>query len=248
MSGRQLHLPRVIGHRGAALRAPENTLAGFTMAAELGVKCVEFDARLTLDDKAVVFHDATLDRLSDGGGAVGATALGDLRARDVGSHFSPAYKGERIPTLEETLVHLRKLGLAFNLEMKAEAGREKTLADVTARALEAIWPRDAPTPLVSSFETTALAAFGRRAPQIPRGYLVETLGQGWRLQARKLGAAAVVCDHRPLSPEGARAVKGGGYPLLVYTVNHVKRAEELFAWGIDGVISDAPDAILANLP
>ncbi|HYB08122.1 MAG TPA: glycerophosphodiester phosphodiesterase family protein [Alphaproteobacteria bacterium] len=240
-------LPKVIGHRGAALRAPENTLAGFTKAAALGVTWVEFDVRLSLEGRAVVFHDDTLERLSDGSGKVGATPLDDLLARDVGARFDPAYKGERIPTLEETLLHLRKLRLAFNLEMKAEGGREEALSEATARALEAVWPREAPVPLLSSFQTEALAAFARRAPSIPRGYLVEALGRNWRDDALRLGASAVVCNHRRLAQADARAVKAAGYWLATYTVNRPDRAEQLFAWGVDAVISDAPDAIVGIL-
>jgi glycerophosphoryl diester phosphodiesterase len=240
-----LRLPRVIGHRGAAARAPENTLAGFRKAAELGLEWVEFDVRLSLDDRPVVFHDERLERVTDGMGRVGATPFAELVARDAGAAFALAYRGERIPSLEETLELLRSLGLAFNLEMKAEPGRERALAEVVAQSLERGWPREAPPPLVSSFELPALAAFARRAPHIARAYLAESLSPRWREEAERVGAVAVACDHRPLSPDGVRAVKQAGLPLLAYTVNHPGRAEELFAWGVDGVFSDAPDAILA---
>ena len=242
-----LLLPRVIGHRGAAARAPENTLAGFRKAAEFGCRWVEFDVRLSLEGRAILFHDDDLERTTDGKGPVGATPFAELRARDAGASFNPAYRGERIPSLEEALALLRRLGLAFNLEMKAEPGREEALAEVVARTLARAWPSEAPPPLVSSFEAAALGAFARRAPRIPRAYLAEQPPPDWRAQAARLGAAALVLDHKPLSPEGARAVKAAGYPLLAYTVNHPGRAEELFAWGVDGVISDAPDAILAAL-
>jgi glycerophosphoryl diester phosphodiesterase len=243
----QLNLPKVIGHRGAPFRAPENTLASFTKAAELGVTWVEFDVRLSLEGRVIVFHDDTLGRLSDGVGKVGATPLQDLLARDVGSHFDPAYNGERIPTLEKALLQFRKLGLAFNLEMKGEPGREEALAEATARTLDAGWPRDAPAPLVSSFEAAALAAFARHAPRTPRGYLVESLRRNWRVDAQALGACAVICNHKLISQADARAVKADGHALLTYTVNRPDRAAELFAWGVDAVISDAPDAILGIL-
>jgi glycerophosphoryl diester phosphodiesterase len=79
---------------------------------------------------------------------------------------------------------------------------------------------------------------------VPRGYLVDALVPAWRAAADRLGAVAVICNQRHLSPYGLKSVKGAGYPLLVYTVNHPSRARELFGWGVDGVISDAPDAIL----
>lgn len=243
----RLVLPRVIGHRGAAARAPENTLAGFRKAAELGCRFVEFDVRLSLEGRAIVFHDDDLERTTDGNGPVGATPYAELRARDAGFSFGPAYQGERIPSLEEALALLCRLGLAFNLEMKAEPGRERALAEVVARTLARAWPSQAPPPLVSSFAAAALAAFARRAPRIPRAYLVEQPPPDWRAQAARLGAAALVLDHKPLSREGVRAVKAAGYPLIAYTVNHPSRAEELFSWGVESVISDAPDAILGAL-
>jgi glycerophosphoryl diester phosphodiesterase len=244
MIGPRLQFPKVIGHRGAAQRAPENTLAGFRKAAELGCSWVEFDVRLSLDDRPAVFHDDTLDRVTDGTGRVGATPWSDLAARDAGRRFDASYRGERIPSLDEVLALLRQLGLRFDLEMKAEPGRERALAEVVARTLERAWPRELPPPLVTSFEAPALAAFARRAPHLPRGYLVEALPHDWQAQVERLEAAAVICDHHPLSPQGVAAVRRAGYPLLVYTVNHPSRAQELFGWGVDGVISDAPDAIM----
>lgn len=247
MNSQRLRFPKVIGHRGAALRAPENTLAGFRKAAELGCTWVEFDVRLSLDDRPVVFHDDTLDRVTDGTGPVGATPLSDLLARDAGARFDSAYKGEHIPSLEEGLALLRTLGLGFDLEMKAEPGREKALAEVVARTLERFWPRELSPPLVTSFNPLAIEAFARRAPHIPRGYLVNELPPDWRAQAERLVVAVVICSHKLLARDNVRTVKREGYPLLAYTVNHPERAAALFAWGVDGVISDSPDAILAIL-
>ncbi len=247
MSRPDIRLPKVIGHRGAALRAPENTLAGFRKAAELGCRWVEFDVRLSRDEVPVVFHDDRLERVTGQEGAVAAASLAELKACDAGSVFSPEYRGERIPTLAEALELLGGLGLAFDLELKAERGREQALAEAAAAELERRWPRERPLPLVTSFETAALLHFARRAPAYLRGYLVAALPRDWRAEAERLDAAAVICDQRRIAAEGVRAVKGAGYPLLVYTVNRPARAAELLGWGVDGVISDAPDAIMAAL-
>jgi glycerophosphoryl diester phosphodiesterase len=230
-----LLIPRVIGHRGAAARAPENTLAGFRKAAALGCRWVEFDVRLSSDDQPVVIHDDTLDRTTDGSGAVGATPLADLLKRDAG--------GEPIPTLRQTLAELIRVGLGGNLEMKADPGRDEALADAVATAVR----RHASPLLVSSFSATALDAFARLAPGIPRGMLTETLVPGWRETASRLGAAAVACDQRSLRREDAGAAHGAGFLLAAYTVNDPRRALELFGWGVDSVFSDVPDTILAAL-
>jgi glycerophosphoryl diester phosphodiesterase len=247
MSRPELHIPKVIGHRGAALRAPENTLAGFRKAAELGCKWVEFDVRLSLEDRAVVFHDDTLERTTDGTGPVSATPLGDLLSRDAGSYFDFKYRGERIPTLEEALTLLPSLGLGCDLEMKPDLGREQALAETVASTIERVWPKAFPFPLVTSFSALAIEAFADLAPHVPRGYLTTELPSDWQERAERFGAAAVICEYKSLKIENVREVSRAGLPLLVYTINQVSRADQLFAWGIDSVISDAPDAILAGI-
>lgn len=243
----QLRIPKVIGHRGAASRAPENTLAGFRKAAELGSLWLECDVRLCQEDRPIVFHDDILARTTDGRGPVGATPFHDLRSYDAGSYFNPSYRGERIPTLEETLTLLQSLRLGCDLEMKAEPGRERALAEVVARTIERQWSQDFTSLLVTSFAPLAIEAFAGAAPHIPRGYLTRALPLDWQVRAERLRAAAVVCDHTSLGFANVRSVRTAGYPLLAYTVNDVGRALELFEWGIQGVISDVPDAILSGI-
>src|ERR1700761_1456962 len=91
----QILMPKVIGHRGAAAHAPENTLAGFRAAKTLGCTWVEFDVRLTADGQPVICHDDALDRTSDGHGRISRQNLGMLSAVDMGSWFGPAFCGER---------------------------------------------------------------------------------------------------------------------------------------------------------
>jgi glycerophosphoryl diester phosphodiesterase len=94
---------KIVGHRGAAGRAPENTLASFRRAWELGAAMVEMDIRLTADGHAVLLHDATLDRTTSGSGPLAACTLAQVRALDAGSRFDPEFAGERVPTLAEAL-------------------------------------------------------------------------------------------------------------------------------------------------
>ena len=96
-----LILPRVIGHRGIAARAPENTLAGFRRAAELGVAWVELDVQLTSDGVPVVFHDDGLERTTDGQGLLIETPLAVLRGLDAGAWFGPAFAGERADAADQ---------------------------------------------------------------------------------------------------------------------------------------------------
>lgn len=93
----------VIGHRGASIEAPENTMAAFVRALELGADGIEFDVQLTADGHAVVLHDALLDRTTSGSGPVFAVDLDEVRALDAGSWFGPDFVGERVPLLDDVL-------------------------------------------------------------------------------------------------------------------------------------------------
>ena len=109
-----------VAHRGASSYAPENTFAAFNKALELGASHVELDVHFSRDGHIVVIHDDTLDRTTDGSGAVADKTLVELRSLDAGSWFGPAYSGERIRTLAE-IFEQYKGRLYFHVEIKARA-------------------------------------------------------------------------------------------------------------------------------
>ena len=104
-------LPPVIGHRGAAASAPENTLAGLRKASELGCRWVEFDVRLTADRHLILLHDDRIERTTDGRGNAAALPLVALRRHDAGTWWSRGFSSERIPTLAEAVMLLGQLGV-----------------------------------------------------------------------------------------------------------------------------------------
>src|SRR5437016_6247038 len=157
-------LPPVIGHRGAAARAPENTLAGLRRARALGCEWVEFDVRLTGDGALVLCHDARLDRTTDGRGLISAMTLAAIRDRDAGIRFGAEFAGERVPTLGEALDLAADIGLSTNIEIKAERGRDYATAAAVAAALRERRDNE-PAVLVSSFLPAAVAAMRALAPQ-----------------------------------------------------------------------------------
>ena len=245
MSNGSLALPRVIGHRGAAGHAPENTLASLRRAAELGARWVEFDVALTRDGEPVLLHDETVDRTTDGKGRLAAMALGEVQQLDAGRWHSEAAAGERVPTLMQALALLKSLGLGANIEIKPTAGREAETGAVVAKRIADAWPESLPPPLFSSFRTEALAAARDAAPRIARGYLLSRLGRDWRREAAALGCVSVHCNHRHLDRKAAAEVRQAGYRLLAYTVNDAMRGRQLFGWGVDAVFTDYPDRLLA---
>src|SRR5258705_2108830 len=108
----------VIAHRGASGNAPENTLAAFRKAVALGASFIETDLQLSRDARFVAIHYATVNRTTNGQGAVHDMALADLRKLDTGSWFCSEFAGERIPTLEEILEFSQKNDVVFYLEIK----------------------------------------------------------------------------------------------------------------------------------
>jgi glycerophosphoryl diester phosphodiesterase len=240
-----LALPRVIGHRGACAYAPENTLASIRKAAALGTRWVEFDVRLTRDDDLVLMHDDTLARTTNGRGKVRDHTCAELRALDAGAWMGGAFAGERIPSLAESIALLAELGLGANIEIKTASSEAHDTAVALNRILNAHWPAAKPPPLVSSFRIAALKTMQRIAPRWPRGLLLRRLEGDWRGLVGRLGAATLNLDHRPLDRAAVALARSAAVPVLCYTVNDPARARELFAWGVDAVFTDRPDALLA---
>jgi glycerophosphoryl diester phosphodiesterase len=241
---RPLPLPRVIGHRGAAARAPENTLAGFRFAKSLGCAWVEFDVRLAADNALMICHDDRLERTTDGRGAISKLPLMAIREFDAGSWFHQNFAGQRVPTLDETLELCRELDLGANIEIKAERARGRE----TAAAVAAILGKRAgalPPVLISSFLEDAVIEAARLAPSVPRAMLWSRVPRDWTQIATAHGCATINADQRHLSERLAAEIGAAGYPVLAYTVNDAARARQLFDWGVTSVFSDAPDIILA---
>jgi len=135
-----LNLPPVIGHRGTANLAPENTLAGIRRAQEEGAGWVEFDVKLTSDGIPILMHDDRLGRTTNGKGKVALASLKDIQALDAGSWFAPEFAGERVPTLRATLELCIELGLGINVELKPCPGREQETAEIALQTLVDAWP------------------------------------------------------------------------------------------------------------
>ncbi len=240
--------PPVIGHRGAASHAPENTLAGIRKAAALGIAMVEFDAKLTADGVPILMHDDRLDRTTSGSGLSRDASLATIRTLDAGGWFDPAFAGEPVPTLAEALELCVSLGLAVNLEIKPCKGRERETADASLAVAREIWPTDRPPPLVSSFARESMETALAVAPDWPRGFLFDRRPSDFDAAVASLTPATLNTSHKRLTEKTVAALKATGLPLLAYTVNDPDRARALFAMGVDGVFSDAPDAVLAVAP
>lgn len=242
-----LPVPFVIGHRGAAAHAPENTLASIRKAKELGCTMVEFDVKLTRDRTPFLMHDSALSRTTGGKGWSARRDWAEIAALDAGSWFGAAFAGEPPPSLEQVIALLVELDLQANIEIKPCPGREIETAEVTCGEIKLRWPDGRPPPLISSFARPSLEAARRVAPHCPRGLLVERLPRDWRQAMSRLGCTSLHISDRYIDAARMTELRTEGVPVLVYTVNDPARAVQLKAEGVQAVITDAPDRILAGL-
>ncbi|MEM7209000.1 MAG: glycerophosphoryl diester phosphodiesterase [Pseudomonadota bacterium] len=230
------------GHRGAKGTAPENTIASFMRAAELGVRFVELDVNLAGSGEIVVFHDYTLDRCTNGSGALRTTHYSVLETLDAGSHFSGQFLGEKIPLFRELIPLLDEFGMGVNVEIKSQTGNEKETVDHTIDILRKHWPRNMPL-LLSSFNESVMQRIAEVAGEFSRGWLVEDVPDNWQRKLQEFGAVSLHAEDEPLQKHQVDAIHAQGYPVLVYTVNKRDRAEELLEWGVACVISDFPERL-----
>ena len=251
--------PRVIAHRGGGSLAPENTIAAIKVGLEHGFRGVEFDAMLAADEIPVLIHDPTLERTGRVEGTISELRAAQLEKVDVGSWHSAHFAGETVPTLQRTLRFCRDHEVWPNVEIKPSPGFEAATGAAVARTTCAIYadliqpgggsseqaqPR---VPLLSSFAPDALAAAAEVAPNLPLGWLVDELPPDWRTTLNNLRCVSVHINHRYLTAEQARQIKGAGAWLFCYTVNLPQRARTLFGWGVDALCTDAIDRVRADL-
>ncbi|SDH33707.1 glycerophosphodiester phosphodiesterase family protein [Roseospirillum parvum] len=233
-------LPPLVGHRGVAAVAPENTLAGLKAAARLGVPAVEVDVKLTADSRPVLFHDETLERTTDGLGDLAATPLEVLAGFSAGLNFSREMARETVPTLEEALDLILDLGLGLDLEVKPCPGRAEETARVALAVAAGLWPAEVAPPVISSFTAPCLAVAREVVPDWPRALLVERADADARAAAGELGCAGLFVEQRGLDAATVATAREAGLSVAAYTVNAPERAAELLGFGVDSLISDAP--------
>ncbi|WP_409522685.1 glycerophosphoryl diester phosphodiesterase [Nitrincola sp. MINF-07-Sa-05] len=230
---------RLIGHRGVASLAPENTLAGIRLAAEMGVKWVELDVTLLGDDTPVLIHDADLERCSSSEGLVIELRRQDLKGIDAGSWFSEEFAGEPLPLLNDALTLINHLGLGLNLEIKTHSVDPDKITRIVQACLTNN-PLPADKLLISSFEHDTLQAWYRTEKKTPLGYLVEALPDDWQQRLDMIRARSLNFDWQQVSAKEFMMVKDAGFELYSYTCNDPDQGALLWQQGVDGVITDYP--------
>jgi glycerophosphoryl diester phosphodiesterase len=229
----------VIAHRGASGRAPENTIPAFQAALEDGAHLVELDYFHSADGVPIVFHDKDLDRCTDAVARlgrektpVGALTLAELKKLDAGSWFDARFAGTRIPTLAEAIDAIQA-GSTTLIEHKT--GDAATCIELL-RKNECLG-----SVIVQSFDWDYLRDCRRLAPRLTVVALGDKeLTDELLDSAVALGAAGVGWKEDLIGQAQIEAIHRRGLKAWVYTVNDGRRAKELAAAGIDGIITNEP--------
>ena len=231
--------PWIIGHRGAPGYAPENTMASFRRAVELGAKFIETDLRLSHDAQFVAMHDATLDRTSNGRGLVRDFTLAQLRELDAGSWYGREFAGEKIPTLDEILSLAREADVVFYLEIKHEAGWG--VHHGVAGALRAA--NEAARTVVISFDPSMLANLRRLDAGLLMGFLFENPLENVVEKAQQIGVRQICPRADLVTRELLSQAHEAGLQVATWTVNEPAQMERLISMGVNGIMSDYPDRL-----
>ncbi|MBM6550930.1 glycerophosphoryl diester phosphodiesterase [Marinomonas ostreistagni] len=239
-----MQLSKVMGHRGAALLAPENTLASIRAAAATGVKWVEIDVYPIAQGGLIIFHDDTLERCTNGIGNTVEANLETILTLDAGTWFGGEHEGEKIPTLEQAIDCIQALGLGLNLEIKYDGTAIEQVVPPILALLAERW-QDNDKLMISSFNYPALQWCYHTNKQLHLGYLVNQVPDDWLLKLAAIEAYSLNCHYKPLTEAQARAIKSAGYQLLCYTANDPQLVTDHWDWGMDAVITDDPRPFMA---
>jgi glycerophosphoryl diester phosphodiesterase len=244
--------PLLIAHRGGSGLAPENTLAAFRNGVETwGADMVELDVHASRDGHCVVIHDPTVDRTTDGTGAVADMTLAELRALDAGYRFTPdggsghpfRGRGVTIPSIDEVLEafpHLRII-----VEVKTGAAQAPLFAAIRRFAAHdrviaaGMYERD--RTMFGDYTGAISAASG----ELRRFYILHRLrlGRWWPPRAHVVQMPEEWEGIRLLTPRLMRDLRASDIPVHIWTVDDAADMERLLDWGVEGIITDRPDVL-----
>ena len=244
-----LPCPR-IAHRGCSSTAPENTMAAFRQAIDLGVEGIELDVHQSADGQLVVIHDATLSGTTSGRGYVNERTLSELKKLDAGAWFNPAFASERIPTLEEVLSFIDGRCTVF-IEVKQGRKPYPGIEEKVLKCINDLKMRD--TVVLHAFEKDTLHRIHRLDESIPIYldlFFPPVLGtfffdrvvlQSSILKYKTLKGVSI--NHHALSPRLVRKVHALGLQVLAWTVNKPQDIQRMKSIGVDTIISNFPERL-----
>lgn len=240
---------KVIAHRGGSNLAPENTLAAFQNAIDLGVDMIEIDVEQTSDSIVVVIHDSKVDRTTNGTGSVDSLSYSYVKTLDAGSWFDKKYKNERISTLDETL-QLINGKVILLIEIKEGSERYPGIEQQTVESIQQFnahsWT------IVQSFNKKAIERIKLLDKKIETYYL---LGRNFKKYYNdlienpdpELGYDGIAVHHSMLSAASVDSIKQLGLGVFTWTVDELEDMKKMIDAGVNGIITDSPDILIDHI-
>lgn len=232
--------PVIFAHRGASAHAPENTLAAFELALAQNADAIELDVKLSADGKAVVIHDATVDRTTGSRGRVRDLSFQELRSLDAGGFFAERYRGEKIPSLEEVFEVVGKRTF-INVELTNYTTPRDALVETVCMLVKKFGLQK--RVLFSSFFASNLSKARAYLPEVPRGLLAYhgLLGAWARSFGFNFGRYQALHPYlKDVSSQQVQRVHRLNRRIHVWTVNAAEDMRRLLHWGVDGIFTDDP--------
>ena len=235
----------IIGHRGYAARAPENTLVSIEAALTAGARSVEFDIHVASCGTPVVIHDETLDRTTDGDGPVQRQTAEQLQTLDAGAWFDPEFAGERIPTLADALDCVARR--AHHIYPEVKGIRKPSDVDGMVRMVRDRAMAERTTFI--SLDWTVLDRIRAQDEGIRIGFIVEAADLFDDALALAVADPAAILDLNHVialdDPSVVRRAADEGVAVVTWTVNEPEEATRLRQSGVTGFTTDQVDRLLA---
>jgi glycerophosphoryl diester phosphodiesterase len=237
-----------VAHRGASGPglAPENTLAAFELAINIGTDAIECDVHGASDGAVVVMHDEKVNRTTNGKGALAEMSLEAIKRLDAGAWKDAKFAGEGVPTLRDMLTMINGRAISV-IEIKAPKVAEAVVEDV-------ISTEGVESAVIFSFNADAVREVNVLDPKIATAFLISGKGPadgtavaGWVKQVRSLGAQAIAPSLDMVTPDFVQAFHGAGLKVWVWTVNEPEDMKRLREMGVDAIISDRIDVLNKTL-
>ena len=239
---RQFSPPWVVAHRGYRQKYPENTLAAFQAAMEAGVSMIELDVNFSRDRKVVVIHDATLERTTDGHGAVSDNTMAELKKLDAGSWFDPRFADQHLPELSEVLDLVNGRAMV-NIEIKAHAYEHNHPPDAIEKQVVALVKQKnmQDSVLISSFEIDILVQIASMQDPPAIALISKTPTSNRIVEiCTHLKVFSWHPDHQIVTPSQVDRMQAAGLKVFPYNVDTYEDYVKMMKMKVDGVITDDP--------
>lgn len=231
--------PIIYAHRGAKGYRPENTMAAFKLAMEMGADGIETDIHLSKDGYLVLIHDEKIDRTTTKKGYIKDMTLDQIKLLDAGSKFSEEFAGEEIPTLEELIILTKNTNIILNIEIK---NNKMNYPRIEEKLIELIKKyKIEERVIISSFNHNTIYKIKELDENLKTGILYSRNIKRPIRFAKNIRANALHPKHKRVDFKLMIKAKLMGLEINTFTINNTKQMNKMFKYRVDGIITDYPD-------